>query len=185
MNDNIVFSPMEAERLNQKVQNVLAEHLFILCNYNPESIAIFSEDARFIQASLNIYKFLVDAGICNNLRPIGKKYSITCDYDTFDNILKNITSIRSTLGHNSDERNGMVADKNIVEQWFLRTVGKKRLENAEEYKKATEEIERYGRESVAILTEFIENAGNNKERNRIVEEWEKLIINFYKRPNRA
>ena len=97
--------------------------------------------------------------------------------------MKNINSIRSTLGHNLDERNGTEEDKKAVEQWFLKVVGKKRLTNAEEYKKAVEEIEKYGKESVAILTDFIEAAGKNGKKNEIIEEWENLIINFYKRSN--
>ena len=142
MNENIAFSPIEAEKLNKKVHDTLAEHLFVLCNYNPDSIMVFSEDARFMQASLNMYKFLVDAGICNNLRSIGKKYSINYDYVRLENIVKNINSIRSTLGHNLDERNGTEEDKEAVEQWFLKVVGKKQLTNAEEYKKVVEEIEK-------------------------------------------
>lgn len=38
MNENIAFSPIEAEKLNKKVRDTLAEHLFVLCNYNPDSI---------------------------------------------------------------------------------------------------------------------------------------------------
>lgn len=183
MNENIAFSPIEAEKLNKKVRDTLAEHLFVLCNYNPDSIMVFSEDARFMQTSLNMYKFLVDAGICNNLRSIGKKYSINYDYVRLENIVKNINSIRSTLGHNLDERNGTEEDKEAVEQWFLKVVGKKQLTNAEEYKKVVEEIEKYGEESVAILTDFIEAVGKSGKKNEIIEEWEKLIINFYKRSN--
>ena len=183
MNENIAFSPIEAEKLNKKVRDTLAEHLFVLCNYNPDSIMVFSEDARFMQASLNMYKFLVDAGRCNNLRSIGKKYSINYDYVRLENIVKNINSIRSTLGHNLDERNGTEEDKEAVEQWFLKVVGKKQLTNAEEYKKVVEEIEKYGEESVAILTDFIEAVGKSGKKNEIIEEWENLIINFYKRSN--
>ena len=178
MNENIAFSPIEAEKLNKKVRDTLAEHLFVLCNYNPDSIMVFSEDARFMQASLNMYKFLVDAGICNNLRSIGKKYSINYDYVRLENIVKNINSIRSTLGHNLDERNGTEEDKEAVEQWFLKVVGKKQLTNAEEYKKVVEEIEKYGEESVAILTDFIEAVGKSGKKNEIIEEWENLIINL-------
>ena len=97
--------------------------------------------------------------------------------------MKNINSIRSTLGHNLDERNGTEEDKEAVEQWFLKVVGKKQLTNAEEYKKAVEEIEKYGDESVAILTDFIKVAGESRNKDEIIEEWENLIINFYKRSN--
>ena len=159
MNENIAFSQIEAEKLNKKVCDSLAEHLFILCNYNPDSIIVFSEDARFMQAALNMYKFLVDAGICNNLQAIGKKYSINYDYARLENIIKNVNSIRTTLGHNLDERNGTEDDKKVVEQWFLKVVGKKQLTNEEEYKKAVKEIEKYGEDSVVILTNFIEAAG--------------------------
>ena len=35
MNENIAFSPIEAEKLNKKVRDTLAEHLFVLCNITP------------------------------------------------------------------------------------------------------------------------------------------------------
>lgn len=183
MNENIAFSSIEAEKLNEKVCRFLAEHLFMLCNYNPDSIIVFSEDARFMKAALNLYKFFVDAGVCNNLRSIGKKYNIEYDYMKLDDIIKNINSIRATLGHNLDERSGTGEDKEIVGQWFLKVVGKKQLSNEEEYKKAVKEIEKYGEDSVVILTNFIEAAAKNVKKNEIIEEWEHLIINFYKRSN--
>lgn len=183
MNENIAFSSTEAEKLNEKVCDILAEHLFILCNYNPDSIVVFSDDARFMQAALNMYKFLMDAGICNNLRSIGKKYNIHYDYMKLDNIINNVNCIRTALGHNLDERNGTEKDKELVEQWFLKVVGKKQLANEEEYKKAVKEIEKYGEDSVIILTNFIEAAAKNAKKNEIIEDWENLIINFYKRSN--
>lgn len=183
MNNNIAFSSMEAENLNKMVCDTIAEHLFILCNYNPESVLVFSEDARFMQASLNMYKLLVDAGICNNLRIIGKKYSINYDYTGLENIINIIYSIRTTLGHNLDIRNGNEEDKQVVEQWFLKVVGKTKLTTSGEYKKVVEEIEKYGENSVNILKNFIEIAGKSKKKSEIIREWEKLIIKFYKRPN--
>ena len=44
-------------------------------------------------------------------------------------------------------------------------------------------MEEYGKESVSILSTFIENAGKNSRKEEIVKEWEKLIISFYKRSN--
>lgn len=183
MNENIVFSPVEAEKLNKMVCETLAEHLFLFCNYNPDSIMVFGDDARFMQAVLNMYKLIVDAGICNTLRGIGKKYCINYDYKKLEEIIKNVNSIRTILGHNVDERNGNTEDKKIVEQWFLKVVGKKQLTNAEEYKKAIDKMEKYGEDSVAILTNFIESAGKNDKKSEIIDEWERLIINFYRRLN--
>lgn len=183
MNENIIFSPKKAEELNKMVNSSIAEHLFLLCNYNPDSIAIFSEDAKFMQASLNMYKFLVDAGICNNLKGLRKKYNITYDYMKIDNIIKNINAIRTTLGHNVDERNGTDDSRKTVEQWFLSIVGKKQLNDFKEYEKALKEIERYGDECISILTAFIEIAGKSDRKCELIKDWEKLIIDFYKRPS--
>lgn len=183
MNENIVFSPVEAEKLNKKVCETLAKHLFMFCNYNPDSITVFGDDAKFMQAILNMYKLLIDAGICNNLWGIGKKYSINYDHIKFEDIIKSINSIRTTLGHNVDERSGNEKDKEVAEQWLLKVVGKKKLTNAEEYKKAVEKIERYGEDSITILTNFVESAGGNVKKGEIVKEWENLIISFYKRSN--
>lgn len=183
MNENITFSPKSAEKLNEKVNSSIATHLFLLCNYNPDSISIFSEDAKFMQASLNMYKFLVDAGICNNLKGLQKKYNITYDYKKIDAIIKNVNAIRTTLGHNVDERNGTDDNRKIVEQWFLSIVGKKQLNDSKEYGKALKEIERYGDECISILTVFIDAVGKSDRKSELIKDWEKLIIDFYKRPN--
>lgn len=183
MNENITFSPKGAEELNKKVKSSIASHLFLLCNYNPDSISIFSEDAKFMQASLNMYKFLVDAGICNNLKGLRKKYSITYDYMKIDTIIKNINAIRTTLGHNVDERNGTDDNRKIVEQWFLSVVGKKQLNDSKEYGKALKEIERYADECISIFTVFIEAVGKSDRKCELIKDWEKLIIDFYKRPS--
>lgn len=183
MNENIIFSPKKAEELNERVSNSIATHLFLLCNYNPDSITIFSEDAKFMQASLNMYKFLVDAGICNNLKGLRKKYNITYNYKKIDTIIKNVNAIRTTLGHNVDERNGTDDNRKIVEQWFLGIVGKKQLDDSKEYEKALKEIERYGEECISILTAFVEAVGKSNRKCELIKDWEKLIIDFYKRPN--
>lgn len=183
MNENIAFSSLKAELLNKKVSESVAEHLFLLCNYNPDSILVFSDDARYIQGSLNLYKFLVDSSICSNLQSIGKKYHIDYDYKRLDSIIAIINSIRTTLGHNLDERNGTGEDKEKVEQWFLNMLGKKQPSNEKEYAMALDEIKMYGEESVQILNKFIEEIAKSSQKNEIIKEWEKLILSFYKRAN--
>ena len=66
---------------------------------------------------------LVYVYICQcmyELMGFGEKYSINYDYDRLENIVKHINSIRSTLGHNLDERNG--TDERLEGRTFLRTM---------------------------------------------------------------
>lgn len=181
--NNIAFSAENADELNKNVQSMIAPHLFIICNYNPDSINTYSEDASFIKASLNMYKFLIDASICNNINQIGTKYGIHYDKNSFEEVLKVINAIRTTLGHNVNECNGTEEGQEILEQWFQNVVGKKRLSCADEYGKALMKILEYGNKCVSIFSQFIKETQAHPKKSEIIQDWERLIINYYKRSN--
>ena len=57
--ESMLFSNVPAEKLNQLVREKIADHLFLICHYNPYS-NVFAEDAKFIAGCLNLYKAAVD-----------------------------------------------------------------------------------------------------------------------------
>lgn len=184
MDTNIAFSSSEAIRLNEYLQTSLSEHLFLTCNYEPKTIFTpISEDAKFITAVNNMYKFLVDAGICNNLyNSFKKEYN---NLDRIDRIIKDIRNLRTVFDHNINQLNGNDKVSQSVEEWCHDVLGKKFDNTEEEYKKVLWRVKDYGKESVRILTSFIEYISGLKvnEKRQIIKDWEELIIKFYKRPS--
>lgn len=181
--NNIIISPSPAEELNRYVMDKISKHLFLLCNYNPESITVYSYDARFSNAVMNLYKLLIDCGICNRLNWLYKKYSLSYNSEKLEQLLSIVNSFRNFIGHNQDSRNGTLEDEKNVEKWFSNQIGKKYPENLEEYIKPLEELYRYGEESVNILKSFIEEVAKHRHKQDIITDWEKLIFEYYKRPN--
>ena len=58
--ENILFSNTPAEELNKLVRTKIAEHLFLICHYEP-CVDVFSEDAKFVAGCLNLYKAVIDS----------------------------------------------------------------------------------------------------------------------------
>lgn len=180
---SILFSSDAAEELNNRIQEKIDKHLFLLCNYNPDSLKSYSYDAKFIMGTMNMYKFLIDTGICNKIGIIKKRYSLSFDYKRLEEIISIINSFRTYLGHNEDYRNGNEDDKVIVERWFSRLIGKKYPENTDQYEKPLDEMTKYGEECVMLLNSFVEEVSKHTKKSEIITEWENLIFDFYKRPN--
>ena len=180
---SILFSSDAAEDLNKKIQEKIDKHLFLFCNYNPESLKSYSYDAKFILVVMNMYKFLIDVGVCNKIGIIKKRYSMSFDYKRLEEIISIINSFRTYLGHNEDYRNGNEDDKLIVEHWFSHLIGKKYPENADQYEKPLDEMTKYGEECIKLLNNFVEEVSKHTKKSLIVAEWKDLIFDFYKRPN--
>lgn len=182
MDKNITFFSDEAERLNVNIHKHIASHLFLTCNYDPTSVFVpNNENSRFFAAVLNMYKFLIDSGICNNL----KTFEQYLNYQELNYIIKIISALRTIMGHNLSELNGNDEDKKYIEQWVLKVLGKKCTSAEEEYKKLLDSIKGYGNKSVQILDGFVNNVSQVQgvDKCKVIKEWEKLIIKFYKRDN--
>ena len=68
--ENILFSNTPAEELNKLVRTKIAEHLFLICHYEP-CVDVFSEDAKFVAGCLNLYKAVIDSSCI--IRKLTKK----------------------------------------------------------------------------------------------------------------
>lgn len=183
MMTDIVFSSEGGAYLNKETQSKIAKHLFLLCNYNVDSFRVFSEDARFFQAALNMYKFIVDAGICANLKVLGKENKVSWNDKRFKEISDIVVAIRTTLCHNVDGLNGTDEDKERAKKWLQKVIGKDEIISASDYTAATNKLIEYGSECVSILDQFVSNASSNVNVQNIIHDWEKIIISFYQRGN--
>ena len=184
MNSNIAFASEDAEMINELLQKQVASHLFLSCNYNPESIfRPINNDALFIQAVLNLYNFYIDCGISRQLIPIGKNHGY--DLKKLKDIIDVINAIRQTLGHNNSELSANDKEQKRVHQWCLEVLGKKFENTHEDYGKVLDIIKSYGDTSIIILSKFINHIGQllEPEKNDVIKEWEEKIIAFYKRSN--
>ncbi len=180
---SILFSPNAADALNKKVKEKIDKRLFLFCNYNPDSLRTYSYDAKFFLGIMNLYKLLIDTGICKKFGKIKKKYSLSFDCNRLNYIILIIESFRTYLSHNVDCKSANEDDKVNVERWFLQLIGRKYPENAEQYEKPLEEITKYGEECIKLLNVFVEEVSMHTRKNEIIAEWVNLIFNFYSRPN--
>ena len=181
--NSILFSSDAAEELNKKINEKIDKRLFLFCNYNPESLRSYSYDAKFVLAIMNMYKLLIDAGVCNKLGGIKKKYSLFFNFNRLEEIISIINSFRTYVGHNEDYKNGNEENRAIVERWFSRVIGKNYPENADQYEKPLDEITKYGEECITLLNDFVEEVSKHTKKRELITEWEELIFDFYKRPN--
>lgn len=179
---NIAFTQDKTRELNERVAEYIAPHLFVFCNYNPESIKALSNDAKFILSVMNMYKLLVDASVCLKLVQIAKDNYINADFQVIRHINNAVDMLRTVFGHNLDENNGNDDEKKMMKKWF-RTLIKKDLPATEEdYKIALDEMERYGDMLYDVLNDIINKISKSDRKKYIIESWEQAIIQFYKRP---
>ena len=181
--NNILSSPAPSEVLNTEVASDISKHLFLVCNYNPNSIEVFSTDAKFTVGVLNMYSFLIDASICAGLIKIANKYSLKSLSKLVD-IVDEICSLRTFLAHNEDYRNGTEDDRIKAERWFSNTIGKKVPESVGDYEKPLSKLVQYGNETFDALQIFIQEVAKHRRVNDIIADWEEEIISFYKKPIR-
>ena len=183
MSNNIIFSSLPAEKLNEKLLEISSGRPFIFCNYNPESIPVINDDARFLIAITNLYKLLIDAGICNQLKKVKKNYHMTFDYNQLEDIAAIVNGLRTVLGHNVDARNGDDCVNQVVDKWFIETIGKKRPDSIDDFKICNDKLERYGEGCVDILESFLNEVKVNDKKDSIINEIIQLNLQFYNRPS--
>ncbi len=183
MNDNIIVSSLHAEEINKKVKGKVAPHLFVFCNYNPKSLIAYSIDAKFFYAVMNLYKLLIDAGLCNRIGNLKKAYKLSCDAEELVKIIDVVNALRTFAGHNLDEKSGNANDIKAVEKWFNSQIRKKTPNSIDEYAKPLETLYQYGDDIVKVIDAFIDDVSAHPLKNDIVSEWEQYVIEYYRRPN--
>lgn len=185
MENNILWSSEESVRLNKKIQDNIAKHLFLICNYEVGPLQqVISEDAKYLTAVLNLYKFLIDSSIINKLDSLRKGHSeIHYDYRKLRKIIDIAKALRTVCAHNESEESGNDYDLDVYNGWVKSIIGKMEISTFAEYEKLRLELEAKADEAVGILNDFIDSVQNAADQSGLIEEWENLILRFYSTGN--
>ena len=108
-----VISAETANRLNRLVQTQIDSRLFLFCNYEPTHSYTISEDAQFLTAVQDLYKFAIDS---SGILQYYYRYVPKADQYQFkplSGILDKIKALRSVIDHNQSAANGMV-EQNLI-----------------------------------------------------------------------
>ncbi|MBD5468157.1 MAG: hypothetical protein HDR21_08430 [Lachnospiraceae bacterium] len=179
MNRSILCYPDCAEQLNQRVQKIIAPHLFLFCNYNPTPLAVYSVDARFIKAVLNLYKLLIDSGVVNQVSKISKAAEISFCTRKLREYSAIANTLRTVAGHNLSDLNGTGDEISKYRRWLKSLTGKNEIENEDDYEKPLNKLEEIAEDSMKLLEQFVEEASIAPKKSEMIAVWEQCIIDFY------
>lgn len=179
MTRSVLFYPDAAMQLNKAVQEKIASHLFLFCNYNPAPMQTFSMDARFLKAVLNFYKLLIDSGVVNRVNRLCNEVNVSFDLSQLKKYEDWASNARTVAGHNLSEKNG--TDEEIIkyERWLKAVIGKTEIECAEDYEKPLQKLERMAASAMKILKNFVDCVSVVSEKEKVIASWEQCIIEFY------
>lgn len=179
MSRSVLFYPDEAIELNKSVQEKIAPHLFLFCNYNPAPLKAFSVDARFFKAVLNFYKLLIDSGVVNRVNKLCKEAKVLFDLKQLKKYEDWASNARTVAGHNLSERNGTDGEILKYERWLKEVVGKTEIECVEDYEKPLQTLEGMAASTMKILKDFVDCMSAVSPKDKVIASWEQCIIEFY------
>lgn len=185
MENNILWSSEESVRLNKKIQDNIAKHLFLTCNYEIGPLQqVISEDAKYLTAVLNLYKFLIDSSIINKLDSLRKGHSeIHYEHRKLRKIIDIAKVLRTVCTHNESEESGNDYDLAVYSDWVKRIIGMTEISTFAQYEKLRLELEAKADEAVRIVNDFIDSAQKAADQSSLIKEWENLILRFYSTGN--
>ena len=187
MENNILWSSEESIRLNKKIQDNIAKHLFLICNYEIGPLQqVISEDAKYLTAILNLYKFLIDSSIINKLDSLpNRDLKIHYEHRKLKEIIDIAKTLRTVCAHNESEESGNDYELAAYGDWVKSIIGKTEISTFAQYEKLRLELEEKADEAVRIVNDFIDSAQKAADQSRLIEEWENLILKFYSTGNSA
>ncbi len=185
MNRSLLFYRDGAEELNALVRERIAPHLFLLCNYEPESFRAFGDDGRFFKGVTNLYKFVVDAGLIGRLKRLdgrlGGNLGRRCQ-DEFGRLQACqilVQDLRTAFAHNVSEESGTGDVRRRAEQWLRSVIQKEEPTQAEDYRPAVTALEELADRVYSLTATLVDELAREYERGELVRQWEGLIIEFY------
>lgn len=181
MANNILWSSEESVRLNKKIQDNIAKHLFLTCNYEIGPLQqVISEDAKYLTAVLNLYKFLIDSSIINRLDTLRKGHSeIHYEYKKLRKIIDMAKAFRTAFAHNESGESGNDSDQAVYSDWVKSIIGQTEIRTFAQYETLRLELEARADEAVRIVNDFIDSAQKAADQGGLIKEWENLILKFY------
>ena len=185
MNRSLLFYRDGAEELNALVQERIAPHLFLLCNYEPDSVRIFGDDGRFLKGVANLYKFVVDAGLIGRLKrldgKLGGSLGRKCR-DVFGNLQDCqalVQDLRTNFAHNVSEESGTGDVRRRAQQWLRNAIQKEEPTQAEDYQPAVEALEKLAERVYSLASTLVDELSQAYEKEELIRQWEGLILEFY------
>ena len=179
--ENNLFSNTPAEELNKLVRTKIAEHLFLICHYEP-CVNVFSEDAKFVAGCLNLYKAVIDSSciirkltkkgwLKNNEYPCEASEDLRACVDT-------IKVLRTAWAHNQSEETNDI-EKQKYDQWVQRHLRKEKPTTTEDYAVLLKSLEELGGETYEMLCKCIESLEKNPQRMYLIQSWENATFEWY------
>lgn len=178
---SLLFDIEGADKLNRLVQFQIASHLFIVCNYNPTTFNLLSEDARFQQGILNLYKFAIDTSLIHKIRRIDEELGRVVwqknknDFIELSKHIETISVLRTYIAHNNN--NNETVSK--AEAWIRKVIHKNKFELIDDYKVAFKELEKIGIELYDSTDRIIRNFAKEYTKEKVGSVFQKYIILFY------
>lgn len=182
---SVLFYADGALALNQKVSQKVAAHLFMCCNYEPDNFLVFSDDAKFLIAVDNLYKFVVDSSLIDKLNQIDQELGGTVRrektemVEEYRRLQNTVNDLRTFKDHNNSEKNGTFEVKDRALRWLIQITGKNEVTCAEDYKKAIQELERMGKAIYDYAEEWLTFAVSVYDKGNLIAAFESKIIAFY------
>ena len=109
-----VISATTARQLNLLVQTQIDSHLFLFCNYEPTHSCAISEDAQFLTAVQDLYKFSIDSSCVLKNYYCFVPQTDQNRFNQISRIIEKIKAIRAVIDHNQSADNGMV-EQNLIQ----------------------------------------------------------------------
>ena len=183
-----IITSKDADQLNTKLQSELATHLFLFCHYSPIPENPQSKYARFVPGILNLYIFTTDACFyLKNLNEIFIKYKIFKDGSIpsaiytpakhIYNIVREIAQLRTAIAHN-----GTSESEEYYQNWIKGVINKYPASRLEDFEKLENKLFGMRDNLIKNINNIIIAIGKlNKEKEQIVDAWERKTIEVFSR----
>ena len=177
--ESMLFSNVPAEKLNQQVREKIADHLFLICHYNPCS-NVFAEDAKFIAGCLNLYKATVDSScMIRRMEKTDWFSGAFCkDAGALRACMAKIQMLRAVWAHDQAKEMDDSAEQDYC-QWVRNILKKDSPESQKDYSVLLHELELLGNRLYTVLESYIQHLATYKNRPQLIQAWEQETYNWY------
>ena len=181
-----------AQDLNSKLQKI-DPRLFFFCNYAPSPVPVMSDDAWFVTAVQDLFKFAFDSTFFFNSY-VSKECFDECDeciykdykgteYRSIKPLLETVSTLRSVIDHNQSDDNGLYEKLYLkkYDAWIKSHSTKEKLEDPEDYKPLNDELKNIAKALINAAEKFIVNKSkcSEAEKATFVDEIIQNTITWY------
>ena len=158
-------------------------HLFICCNYNPES-RVNHPAADYKTAVFNLYRFIKDSGpVVNNWWKICQGDPRSPKKRDFEKCREKIDLLRAVLAHNNSPENGLYEAEQLAsyQKWCMDTIGKKSPASDNDYRTLLNEVIHMN----DLICDYLEGGFkhlqtlNSQMQQERFRDWEDAIIDYF------